>query len=67
MMIQIPVFLIFDQPTTCPLCGCRTEIVFEFPWLALKPQINHCLSAECGYWFVEEEENIMGNPYGIDS
>jgi len=56
MLFQLPVFLISDQPTTCPLCGCRSEIVHEFKWLVSKPQINHCLSAGCEYWFVTEEK-----------
>jgi len=56
-MFQLPVFLISDQPTTCPLCGWRSEMVHEFPWLVSKLQINHCLSAGCGYWFVVEEES----------
>jgi hypothetical protein len=39
-----------DQPTTCPLCGARTD----FTELENGQQEHTCLSPQCGYSFLVE-------------
>lgn len=51
------VYIRNDQPTTCPCCGARTEILldkFDFP---KNTQFHKCLSNNCGFEFIEEEDN----------
>ena len=44
-------YLMHDQPTTCSLCGCRTD------WIGENPQFHTCLY--CGHqFFVEEDEDF---------
>lgn len=42
-----------DQPTTCPHCGARTEIIFDLSHIPSRLQIHVCLSQYCLYEFVE--------------
>lgn len=56
-MMELDIFLGTDQPTTCPNCGIRTDI--------LKDEINYqhhkCLSEICNFEFIlefEEEDAI---------
>lgn len=61
-MKSLPVFLFLDQPTTCPKCGNRTEILLEEIQLKQVIQFHRCLSKECGFEFkMEEEEKIEMN------
>ncbi len=52
-------FVDVDQPTTCPLCGARTDftqIETTFPFT----QIHKCLDISCGYTFIGEiDENQL--------
>lgn len=43
----LPTYFMHDQPTTCPMCGARTE------WIGEDPQFHEC---RCGYQFFVEEE-----------
>lgn len=45
------VFIMGDQPQTCPKCGNRTEIIVEF----VQGQIHRCLGDSCNFTFVVEE------------
>jgi hypothetical protein len=51
-MNDLDVFLVGDQPTTCPICGARTEILYEFK----KTQIHLCLDRRCRYEFLVEDD-----------
>lgn len=52
-MEDLEIFLSSDQPTTCPKCGNRTEIVNAFD----ASQKHKCLSEDCSFQFVLEFEN----------
>lgn len=62
---ELEVFLFNDQPTTCPLCGNRTEII------SVKEEENSemhvCLTKECQFLFIMkvdlENSKIMGRQY----
>jgi hypothetical protein len=45
-----------EQPTTCPYCGNRTEIILDLIRTNLKAQIQQCLNGNCRKIFVEEED-----------
>ena len=45
-----------DQPTTCPKCGCRTELILDFPDTVEKTQYHKCLDVNCKYTFIVEED-----------
>ena len=48
-------FLSPDQPTTCPLCGARTDFIeleVTFPFT----QIHNCLNKNCGFTFIGETD-----------
>jgi hypothetical protein len=53
-MKELEIFLSFDQPTTCPKCGNRTETFKEFE---LFQQQHKCLSEECNFQFIVEFDN----------
>lgn len=50
------VFMMSDQPTTCPYCGNRTEIISDLFHTNLKAQVNKCYSIKCKSLFVEVED-----------
>ena len=47
----LPVYLMHDQPTTCPNCGGRTE------WVGEEPQHHSCA---CGFQFLIFEDQDFG-------
>jgi len=59
--------LMGDQPTTCPICGARTDIVSDLSHTKLKLQIHECLNAQCRYIFLEIEDIIRCPICGLNS
>ena len=49
------VYIMGDQPTTCPLCGARTEIVQELLDASEVIQNHQCPSDNCQYTFTVVE------------
>jgi hypothetical protein len=49
-MEELEIFLSSDQPTTCPKCGNRTEIIGDLTIV----QDPRCLSKDCGFKFILE-------------
>ena len=45
-------YIINDQPTTCGLCGTRTD----FEEINNMLQLHECLNPDCGYKFIIEED-----------
>lgn len=41
-----------DQPTTCPMCSARTDIVLDLSHTKNKTEIHKCLHENCSYEFV---------------
>ncbi len=48
------IFIRTDQPTCCPQCGSRTEIVSDFTHINSQLQIHFCVNPSCLSLFVEE-------------
>jgi len=56
-MIELKEVYVFnDQPVTCPHCGSRTEILWDFYLLPEKTQVHQCLSQNCKEEFVIQED-----------
>ena len=49
------IYIMGDQPTTCPICGVRTEIIQEFLDAPEMTQYHQCLSDNCQYTFTVME------------
>ena len=45
-----------DQPTTCPRCGGRTEILLDFSHTSKETQIHKCLSLSCTNEFITQKD-----------
>ncbi len=52
-MEELEIFLSSDQPTTCPKCGNRTEIISD----SETSQQHRCLSETCSFEFILEFDN----------
>ncbi len=49
------VFLYTDQPTTCPKCGSRTEIILDLSHSKNHTQVHQCHKCNCE--FVMQSDN----------
>ena len=48
------VYVLSDQPTTCPKCGTRTEILMEVKLKTKGIQVHRCLGKNCTFEFSSE-------------
>lgn len=48
-------FIRTEQPTTCPFCGNRTELILDLSHTSHETQVHQCLSAT-SHQFVEVSE-----------
>jgi hypothetical protein len=55
-MADVPFYLMIDQPTVCPICGARADILSGFYHTLSLLFICECLDDECKYVFFEVEE-----------
>lgn len=55
-MADVPYHLITDQPTTCPICGARANILSDFYHTLSLLFICECLDSECKHVFFEIEK-----------
>jgi hypothetical protein len=51
-----PKYLITDQPTTCPTCGTRTNVIADFLHTIQQLSIQECLNTQCKHVFFEVED-----------
>jgi len=52
---DIDIYILNDQPTTCGICGARTD----FEGMGNKLQLHQCLNLACGYKFITEEAEAL--------
>jgi len=57
---MLPIFLITDQPTTCPHCSHRTQMLSETKTTTFIQQLHYC--TYCHFLFIEEEQDTASNP-----
>ena len=53
---MIEIFLMNDQPVTCPVCGARVQIFIEFQIGNLSSQLCKCPNLDCQIIFIEQED-----------
>ncbi|MCU0320988.1 MAG: hypothetical protein MUE72_01155 [Chitinophagaceae bacterium] len=52
------IYLSHDQPTTCKICGTRTNWLADFSHTKAKLIVHECLDKKCGFLFYEEDDNF---------
>ncbi len=55
------VYLYSEQPTTCPRCGLRTEIVIDLSPTNNNTQVHKCLNVYCSHNFIVQSDQIFEN------
>lgn len=55
------VYIRSEQPSKCPKCFSRTEIVLDLSHTNDETQIHRCLNAKCQEEFVEQNDVTFGN------
>jgi hypothetical protein len=53
------VFIMTDQPVTCPRGGARAEIIREFKVDNLSAQLCKCMNNDCRFSFIEQEDEFL--------
>ena len=57
----LEIFLMNDQPFTCPICGARCFEIASFHHTNAKLFINQCLNKDCSIICGEEEDGFLNN------
>ena len=55
------VYIYSDQPTCCPICGVRTEILLDLSHTKDQTQIHKCPNQKCEYEFVIQYDEDFDN------
>jgi len=55
---MIEIFLMTEQPVTCPICGARAGIMIEFEMDKLSSQLCNCSNGHCRFVFIQQEDKI---------
>ena len=55
------VFIYSDQPTICPQCSSRTDIILDLSHTKDKTEIHKCLDKNCNYEFVMQFDEDFDN------
>ena len=50
-----------EQPTTCPICGMRSDILSDFYFIKEKTQIHRCPIETCKFEFIMEYDEDFDN------
>jgi hypothetical protein len=53
---RLEIFLMNNQPFTCPLCGARCNEIGSFYHTNAKLLIDQCLNKDCGFICGEEDD-----------
>ena len=61
MELYSELFVTTDQPTTCPSCGLRTEIIFDMQHTRDVTQVHKCLAEVCQKEIVMVQDDDINN------
>jgi len=50
------IYICTDQPTTCPKCGTRTDMLLEELIKTELTQLHKCLFKYCGFIFLIQDD-----------
>ena len=53
------IYIYGDQPTTCPKCGSRTEIIFDLAPSNNQSQVHQCLTCKTEFVMQSDTEFIV--------
>ncbi len=62
----LEIYLMNDQPFTCPHCGSRCEEIASFQHTKSKTGIQECLNGKCNYVCIEEEDEYFIKLWGVN-
>ncbi len=57
MAEDLDCYILNDQPTSCGVCGTRTD----FEDIDDTTQLHQCLNPECGYKFIAVDDELKGS------
>lgn len=63
---MLDIYIMYDQPPTCAKCYKRVEILAEFTMDGFITQLCRCLNTNCGYLFLEQEDDYFSMDYWMD-
>jgi hypothetical protein len=55
------VYIYSDQPTTCPRCGARSEVVLDLSHTNNRTEVHLCLDKYCKYEFIMQYDEDFDN------
>ncbi len=61
MVNYFEVYIFSDQPTTCPKCGSRSDIILDLSHTNSKTEIHFCLLKNCNYEFIMQFDEDFDN------
>lgn len=61
MINYCEVYIFSDQPTSCPKCGARTEIILNLAHTKDKTEIHLCPDLNCNYEFIMQYDEDFDN------
>jgi hypothetical protein len=61
MVNYLEVYIFSNQPTTCPKCGSRSDIILDLSHTNSKIEIHQCLFQNCNYEFIMQFDEDFYN------
>jgi hypothetical protein len=62
---ELQIFLMNDQPFTCPMCGARCNELANFIHTKARLMIQECMNSVCGFRCIEQENEYCLKLWGI--
>jgi hypothetical protein len=63
---ELGIYIMYDQPPNCSLCYGRADIIEEFAWRNFSTQLCQCNNKECGFIFLEQEDDYFNIDYWLE-
>lgn len=61
MLDYSKVYIYSDQPTTCPKCGARSEVILNLSHTTDKTEVHLCPDTNCTYEFIMQYDEDFEN------
>ena len=55
------IYIYSDQPTTCPKCGARSEVILDLAHTNDKTEVHLCPDNNCNYEFIMQYDEDFDN------
>jgi hypothetical protein len=63
---DIPIYIMTDQPVSCPRCYRRADIIEEQLVEGVSRQLCKCSDAHCNFLFIEEQDDYFTLEYWMN-